>query len=355
MTMHGGLVDQSDKFKKRVASLDLSQYKVISQGQLVVGFPIDEGVVGFQSLYREAVVSPAYGVWNLRHPERTDTRFLERFLRSPAALEYYKSKLRGSTARRRSLPTDVFLALPVPQPPAEEQRRIAAILDQVDALRTISRRSLALLDLLTSSAFRAMFGDPITNGRQVPQEHLGALAEVVTGNSPSRTEPDNFGNDVEWLKSDNLGPDIATAAEEGLSEKGRRRARVVPAGSILVTCIAGSPNSIGKSSMVDRDVAFNQQINAILPSASLDPLFLLAQLKTAPDLVRAKSSGGMKGMVCKSAFQTIELLVPPLAQQREFSSRVAGVQAQRVAAQHSLDSIDELFASLQARAFSGQL
>lgn len=63
MTMHEGLVDQQEKFKKRVASEDVSSYKVIERGQLVVGFPIDEGVLDFQTRYDRAIVSPAYGVW----------------------------------------------------------------------------------------------------------------------------------------------------------------------------------------------------------------------------------------------------------------------------------------------------
>lgn len=65
MTMHGGLVDQAIKFKKRVASTDTSQYKIVSHNQLVVGFPIDEGVLSFQKLYEKAIVSPAYDVWDL--------------------------------------------------------------------------------------------------------------------------------------------------------------------------------------------------------------------------------------------------------------------------------------------------
>ena len=59
MTMHDGLVDQADKFKKRVASSDTSQYKVVKRNQLVVGFPIDEGVLSFQNRYDHAIVSPA--------------------------------------------------------------------------------------------------------------------------------------------------------------------------------------------------------------------------------------------------------------------------------------------------------
>src|SRR5579859_226707 len=66
MTMRDGLVDQTAKFKKRVASTDTSDYKIALRGQLVVGFPIDEGVLAFQTLHEEALVSPAYVLWDIR-------------------------------------------------------------------------------------------------------------------------------------------------------------------------------------------------------------------------------------------------------------------------------------------------
>ena len=92
--------------------------------------PLGKRVLSVQNLYSEAIVSPAYTVWNIDN--RVDGDYLERFLRSPAALRYYRSKLRGTTARRRTLPTDVFLKLPVPVPSLDEQRRIADILDRAD-------------------------------------------------------------------------------------------------------------------------------------------------------------------------------------------------------------------------------
>ena len=48
MTMHNGIVMQSERFKKKLASADQSDYKVVKRGQLVVGFPIDEGVLYVQ-------------------------------------------------------------------------------------------------------------------------------------------------------------------------------------------------------------------------------------------------------------------------------------------------------------------
>ena len=355
MTMHDGLVAQTQRFKKRIASLDTSDYKVVRHGQLVVGFPINEGVLDFQVQHDTAVVSPAYGIWDLRDESLVDRGFLKRFLKSPRAIEYYVGKMKGSTARRRSLPPAEFNAMPIPLPALPEQRRIASILDHADALRAKRRQVLTHLDALSQSIFREMFGDPVSNPRGIPTAAIGALANVVTGNSPSRADADNFGESIEWIKSDNLGGDVATLADELLSELGRTKARIAPAGSILVTCIAGSPTSIGKASLVDRDVAFNQQINAILPSPMVDAAFMLGQLKTAPELVRAKSTGGMKGLVNKSAFQSIEVLAPSVEAQRTFASRVAAVARQADAGQRALAAYDELFAALQSRAFRGEL
>ena len=97
MTMRDGLVDQSAKFKKRVASADTSPYKVVKRKQLVVGFPIDEGVLAFQDLYDEAIVSPAYDIWDIQDPSVISCDYLQRFLRSPSALSFYSAKLRGTT------------------------------------------------------------------------------------------------------------------------------------------------------------------------------------------------------------------------------------------------------------------
>ena len=242
----------------------------------------------------------------------------------------------------------------IPAPTLEEQRRMAAILDQADALRAKRRQVLAHLDALTQSIFHDMFGSPLSQ-RVSKRVAIGAVARVVTGNSPSRADPANFGTGIEWVKSDNLGGDRVSQAAEQLSPQGQRKARVAPAGSVLVTCIAGSPLSIGKASLTDRDVAFNQQINAVLPSERLVPEFLLAQLKSAPDLVRRKSTGGMKGLVTKSAFESIEILVPSHEQQQAFMAAQGAVTSQRAMLLIQSQREDQLLRSLQSRAFKGEL
>lgn len=300
-----------------------------------------------------AVVSKDFPVFRIQ-PDRVVAGYLIHFMRAGSLQRQVQSASFGATNRQR-ISEDAFLGFDLPLPPLAEQRRIAAILDQADAIRAKRRQVLSHLDSLAQAIFRDMFGDPTSNSGGVSRQTIGSLATVATGNSPSRADADNYGNEIEWIKSDNLGGDIATKATEGLSARGRERARIAPAGSILVTCIAGSPTSIGKASLVDRDVAFNQQINAIFPSTQIETLFLLGQLKTSPELVRAKSTGGMKGLVNKSAFQSVEVLTPPQEQQLRYVERVQAITQAAADVQRALAADDELFASLQSRAFQGEL
>ena len=87
----------------------------------------------------------------------------------------------------------------------------------------------------------------------------------------------------------------------------------------------------------------------------MDALFLLGQLRAAPELVRSKSTGGMKGLVNKSAFQSIELLVPPLSEQRDFAARYVRIIDQSEKTGFAVEATDGLFASLQSRVFQGAL
>lgn len=288
------------------------------------------------------------------HPgPRLNRDYLAHFLSLPNTIALASSRATGINLPRLS-PTELQ-KFEIPLPPIEEQRRIAEILDRADALRAKRREALAHLDDLTQSIFLDMFGDPMADSRKWARRLVGELAKVITGNTPSRSNEDNFGHDIEWIKSDNIGHGIhVTHASEGLSHKGRQLGRVVGAGAILVTCIAGSPNSIGSASIVDREVAFNQQINAIVPH-SADSRFIWGQLRSCRRLVQEKSTGGMKGLVSKSQLQRVLLLDPPLALQHEFGARLSQLESTRESASAQSDEFDTLFASLQERVFAGQL
>jgi type I restriction enzyme S subunit len=197
----------------------------------------------------------------------------------------------------------------------------------------------------------------VTNPKGWKRQSLASFGTITTGNTPSRAREDYYGDYLEWIKSDNINTPNAylTCAEEYLSELGARTGRVVPAGSILVTCIAGSPDSIGNVAIADRTVAFNQQINALTPYDSGISFFLYTQFLLGKRLVQRASTNSMKGMVSKSAFSDVQFINPPIALQREFSSRAMRIQEMLEAQKKGFAELDNLFRSLQQRAFRGEL
>ena len=66
ITMKDGLIMQDEKFKKRIASVDTTDYKVIPRGLLVQGIHIDEANFGIQDIVDAGIVSPAYKVWKVK-------------------------------------------------------------------------------------------------------------------------------------------------------------------------------------------------------------------------------------------------------------------------------------------------
>lgn len=262
----------------------------------------------------------------------------------------------GRGATFKEISKAITASITIPLPPIEEQRQIAAVLDQADELRAKRRAALALLDTLTESIFLDMFGDPVTNPMGLPVRALGTLGTVLTGNTPPRERREYFGDAIEWVKTDNIEPPnpYLTAAREGLSAAGRLAGRVVPAGSVLVTCIAGSPTSIGNAAIADREVAFNQQMNALVPTAPYS-LYVHALLRASKVLIRASSTNSMKGMISKSRFTSIMLPIADLPLQAAFERRSRHVQVQRSLHEAAVSQAEALFVALHHRAFRGEL
>jgi len=245
----------------------------------------------------------------------------------------------------------------IPLPPLAEQKHIAAILDKADTVRRKRQEAIRLTEEFLRSVFLDMFGDPVTNPREWEKAPIKNLATVITGNTPSREKSEYYGDYIEWIKSDNINTPyhLVTEAEERLSEEGKAVGRVVSAGSILVTCIAGSYDCIGNAALADRKVAFNQQINAVTPLKHIDPYFLYMQILIAKQVIQNASTHSMKGMVNKGRFEQILLLNPPAHLQKKF-----GTIFQKTLAMHYvLDDLDkrghELFNSLTQSAFRGEL
>ena len=119
--------------------------------------------------------------------QRLDGRYLVHFLRRDEIRVDGARNMTGSAGQRR-VPKHYLESLSIPLPSLPEQRRIAAILDQADALRAKRREALAQLDSLTQSIFIAMFGDPRENERNWPVAPIGSFISGMRGGAPLAPE-----------------------------------------------------------------------------------------------------------------------------------------------------------------------
>ncbi len=232
------------------------------------------------------------------------------------------------------------------------QTEIVTALDSVLEGIDQANQQIAQFDQLVKSRFVEMFGDPIHGGSKWPKERLDTFTQVVTGNTPSRKKPEYYGEGIEWVKTDNIANSIVTQATECLTEAGRLKARVAPAGSILMACIAGSVKSIGKVGLLDREVAFNQQINAIIPGEAVNSRYLLVLLTLSKDYLCSSINMQLKGILNKSTLSAKEFPLPPLALQQEFAAFAAQVDKTRAIAQQQVDKLQTLYDSLAQEYFA---
>ncbi len=239
--------------------------------------------------------------------------------------------------------------------PIVEMTTQTQITEKLDALYNIEsrmRKEIDLLDVLVKSRFIELFGDPVENPKNFDKRRLKDTCKVITGNTPSRAVEEYYGDFVEWIKTDNIvsGAINPTRAVECLSEEGMKAGRLVGKDSILMACIAGSVASIGRVCVTDRTVAFNQQINAIVPK-DYNTLFLYVLLQMSKDYLIKDVSMALKGILSKSKLEEKEFIVPSIKLQQQFATFVAQVDKSKLAVQKSLEELETLKKSLMQEYF----
>lgn len=248
--------------------------------------------------------------------------------------------------------------LQIPLPPLPIQKRIAEILDAADALKRKDQELLKKYDELAQAIFIDMFGDPVKNEKGWEVKSIREFGKISTGNTPSRAESKNYNsNYIEWIKTDNIedGSLYISKANEYLSEIGFQRGRATTAGSLLVACIAGSIDSIGRAALTNREVTFNQQINSIEPNENVNSFFLYYLFKYGRKHIQNHASNGMKRMLSKGEFEKIKLILPSLSVQHEFKRKINHVIIQNEKVKNALANSDNLFQTLIQKAFKGEL
>ena len=254
-------------------------------------------------------------------------------------------------------------AWPILVPPLAEQRRIADVLDRVEALRTKRRETLAHLDSLTQSIFLDLFGDPATNPKGWPILKVHQVGDVQGGlqlTSARKSLP----REVPYLRVANVYRGFLD-----LREIKTMRATDVEVerttlskDDLLIVEGHGNPAEIGRGALwngsITNCIHQNHIIRVRFAATKVLPVYACEYLNSPSGrrhLLRAGKTTSGLNTISVSEVRGTPLAVPPLTVQRKFVQQVTAVEKLKTIHRESLVQLNALFDSLQHRAFRGKL
>ncbi len=286
-----------------------------------------------------------------------DARFVYRMLVSPG----FRSQLPRITkdsVNQSSFNISNFKKLKIPLPPLAEQKRIAAILDAADVLRAKRRESLAQLDTLLQSTFLDIFGDPVTNPMRwevVKIQEIGAsrLGKMLDkGKQTGDCQFPYLANfNVQWGSFE-----LTELRCMDFTETDREEFKL-KYGDLLV-CEGGEVGRTAIWRCERENVYFQKALHRIRlnPSKSVPEyvqyyMWFMAKNGGFRDFTNSATIAHLTGVKLKG----LPFPLPPLDLQRRFAAIVEFVEQQKSRLRAHLVELDTLFASLQSRAFNGEL
>lgn len=300
----------------------------------------------------------ASGEWIVFRSERINPEYLRQFLvGDPFHAQFINTVAGVGGSLLRARPAYVAKIV-IPLPPLPEQRRIADVLDRAEALRAKRRAALAELDELTQSIFLDMFGDPVTNPKGWPKHEFDKVCETRLGKMLDQKQQTGLNRkpylrnaNVQWFRFD-----LSEVFEMDFDSAAQKVFRLREGD--LVICEGGQP---GRASIWRGELAecyYQKALHRARPrisSANVEYLvwllWFLSNRGGLGDHVTTATISHLTGEKLKA----MPIPLPPLALQHEFATRVAAVERVKAAQRASLAELDELFASLQQRAFRGEL
>ena len=304
----------------------------------------------------------------IRPGPTVDSQYLAYWFRSSRFLQAANS-LASQTTNIANLRVSDLLAIEIPLPTIEEQRKLAAKVSGLVSAGVVltaasnERRSAAhLLRLrLYTHAFLEIV--PLTSTMLPGEAPVGwawhtltDLARLESGHTPSRGRPDWWGGDIPWIALPDirrLDSRVAFETTETTNADGIKHssARILPADTVVMSRTA----SVGFVTRMGRPMATSQDFVNWVCGPDLDPEFLMHLLIRSRDEIRALASGAIHKTVYVPTVKSFRVCIPPMAEQRrivtELRERLATIDAMTIAIDAQLEAIDALPAALLRLAF----
>lgn len=306
----------------RKTILEKDEIVMALRGEIGLARLIDDNLVGAnitRGLARISpetkVVLPEFLLWELRSPQfRAD---LIRRVGGSALQEISLTELR----KVRTL-----------LPPLLEQKKIAQILSTWDKAISVTEKLLvnsqrqkkALMQQLLTGNKRLLDENGVRFSGEWQSLQISDIGTVVTGSTPPKNDSDNYGGDISWATAEDFVGKYVSNTKIKLSEQGAKKARIVPKGSILVTCIA----SIGKNAIADENMGTNQQINSVIVRGSNSNEFFYYQIEFNVKTLLTLAGTTAVPIINKSSFEKVSLKFPHFEEQQKIADVLSAADAE---------------------------
>jgi type I restriction enzyme, S subunit len=265
-----------------------------------------------------------------------DGGYLFQWVKSP---DFVKDMVNKATGASYPAVSDrIILESQLPLPSLEEQGRIASILNKADELREKRRAALTKLDNLMQSIFLEMFGDPVRNSRQWNQANLESVFQFRTGKLDSNAAIATGQFPFFTCARENMWIDHYAFDCEALLLAGNNATA-----DYSVKYYNGKFNAYQRTYVITLRDTENSYLYAKFVLE-----YWLSELKRI-------SKGTNTKYLTMEILNRICIPIPPIKLQQEFTLHIAKINSLKKKFHKSLLELNTLFASLQYRAFRGEI
>ena len=292
--------------------------------------------------------------------EQVLPEYLEHLLVSPTTKDVLL-RIAGGGATREAITKTAIEELKIPLPPLEEQKRIAGILDQADALRRLRTRALDKLNTLGQAIFHEMFGKHAVSNRKLDQ--LGDHASRITkGESPKWQGHDYQEEGSLFVTSENVGwGNLLLKRKKFIPFEFHNKLErsQLKNGDLLINLVGASIGRACLFSGWNGEANINQAVAVVSLDGTSKSLRNYALSYVLSDVGQKYLLGsrvdGARANVSLKNIRELPFFLPTEADLSIFSSKIEHLERQKRDLQQALFKADSLFVSLQHGAFRGEL
>lgn len=334
---------------KKIKPSGVSRSRIVKPGDFLL-----TNSMSFGHPYIMKIDGCIHDGWLVLSPQinNVDHNYFFHLLGSDGVYSEFEKRASGATVKNLNI--DLVKSVKVPLPPLEEQKRIAAILDQSDELRRLRQRAIDRLNELGQAIFYEMFGEWDQPGSQQPLVKLGSVLEFLTSGSRGWAkyyrDAGSLFLRIQNVRHDHLDlSDIAYVEPPDTAEATRTR---VQAGDVLLSITA----DLGRTAVVPPNLgeAFINQHLSILRTKYFLPRYLSAALSSPAGqrVVQRRNREGVKAGLNFDDIRSFEIPDVNLENQKLFTESMGRLDMLK--SKLLADSIhtQRLFESLQHNAFN---